>query len=159
MHTTIFLDFDGVVSRNHPTASGPERLIPHAVARLDRLVSLTGARVVVSSTWREMGPHTLTGWLRGAGYRGELHGVTALSNGRDRTDDDIELYRGAEILAWRRVRRDRGPYVVLDDLALRGHVAKRLVQAMGGWLRDEDVERAATMLGCGTATGTVRLAA
>jgi hypothetical protein len=160
----LFLDFDGVLSRNQPaygpTLSGPERLIPAAVGLLSTLVERTGCRVVVSSTWRECGVQVLLAWLRSAGYTGTIDGVTRLSD--HSTAYDIERGRGAEILDWRRRHAARAPYVVLDDLALAGPVAKRLVQVTSGQLSEADVERAEGMLTSGrvrVSRQTMRMAA
>ncbi len=141
----IFLDFDGVIARCVHGASAVDRLIPDAVRRFDALVRRTRARVIVSSTWRTAGAGQVQAWLRAAGYSGTVDGVTPVLH-PDHDPDLIERYRGAEIMAYRRARGYRGRYVVLDDLCLRGRVARRLVQVRGGALTDGDVELAESML-------------
>ena len=52
----IFLDIDGVLNNRHTrtkTSDGWCFVDDHLVAKLKRLVDLSGARIVLSSTWRE----------------------------------------------------------------------------------------------------------
>ena len=65
---------------------------PAAVALLNRVIERTGAKVVISSSWRHA--FTIEGfrWLFGEkGFRGEVIGCTTLEE---------RLTRGAEIWAW-----------------------------------------------------------
>ncbi len=143
MRAILFLDFDGVIAFNQPATgprlSGLDRLLPAPIARLNRLVHALDARVVVSSTWRDLGCWLLLSWLRARGYTGTLDGVTP-TIGPD--SEDIEQWRGKEIAAWR--GRSRAPWVALDDLPLLH--CPRLVQVKGGALSDADVERAIEMV-------------
>lgn len=61
MPLVLFLDIDGVLNsvetmRSGRWNAGTETLDPENVERLDRLIQLTGAVVVVSSTWRKTLP-------------------------------------------------------------------------------------------------------
>lgn len=53
----LFLDVDGVLNHRavFSPGSGPAPLCPKACERLKRLIAATGAKVVLSSTWR-LGP-------------------------------------------------------------------------------------------------------
>ena len=82
-----------------PALSAIQRIVRTAVAKLNRLVVLGDAQVVVSSTWRR-DPRTGEGasasqlqlWLRQAGFVGDVIGITPTYRGHD--------VRGAEIQAW-----------------------------------------------------------
>jgi len=156
--SALFLDFDGVVSRNPPPddpfRSGIERLVAENVHLLDAIVRRTGCRVVVSSSWR-YDPATglgsrapvLESWLRAKGYTGRVDGITP-HHGEVRWSDDIEERRGGEILAWC-VDRPQKPraIAVLDDMALRGPIAPFLVQTdESAGITAADVERVVALL-------------
>jgi len=118
----IFLDVDGVLnsktflesrtSRNkHRTPK--DHLDPQQVKRLQKIVDNTGAKIVVSSTWRY-----------GTMFRELLdalkhHGFTGEIIGRTKTDSCSDCLRGNQILRWVRDHvKDYhrfGDYVILDD--------------------------------------------
>lgn len=127
----IFLDIDGVL--NHE-AFYKERyaliqnkqwhveypqseFCPKTVSNLNTLIKDTGAKVVISSTWR-MGrsKEQLQVLLEGVGFEGEVIGTTPIINTKN-------SLRGNEILAWIRDNeeligsRDYNftEYVILDD--------------------------------------------
>lgn len=157
-YSVLGLDFDGVIAINQPL-TGPrltaaQRLVRERVARLNTIVERTGCRVVVSSTWRYnaiagrgFGRLILAGWLREAGYRGELAGITEAMS--DESDVGVmEGTRGGEILAWC-AKQEVQPraLAVLDDLELRGAVAPVLVRtAEEVGITDADVERVVALL-------------
>jgi len=95
MSKILFLDFDGVlVTRRslqrrtpveHQTLDTWESIAhkadPACVTELNRACEATGARIVVSSTWRKVGAHLdsleyVTGVLRVWGVAAEVVGVT-----------------------------------------------------------------------------------
>lgn len=118
----IFLDIDGVL--NHRAVftpkTGPAVLCPKAVARFRRLVERSGAKVVLSSTWRLGDPSTCRyiAKLRSAGVLDHAHedwrtvrlpwplGASIAIDGPCRGDEIAEwLSRHPEITA----------YVIIDD--------------------------------------------
>ena len=118
----IFLDVDGVLNSHQwfekQEKSGVLETIeghidPDAVRRLNTIVERTGARVVVSSTWRNGTLYdVLIKMLRQHGFTGEIIGKT----GRRDCNDCL---RGNQILRW---MKDNVPdyhkfdrYVILDD--------------------------------------------
>ena len=120
-------------------------LDPVSIARLNEIVRRTGAKVVISSSWRIGGGHEPVAAILGrAGFVGEVIDATpvtiALAPG-------IEHERGHEIAAWMSERQiDR--FVILDDCDDMAHLRSRLVQT--SWsegLLDEHVERTVTLLG------------
>jgi Swiss Army Knife RNA repair-like protein len=142
----IFLDVDGVLNTVRTRPANPQGLAdwlePACVAALGAIVEASGARVVVSSSWR-IG-RTL-GELRAAlgahGFRGEIVGVTP-----DRRAE--RLAREDEIEAW---LRDEGAgvesFVIVDDALslgrLEGH-HYRTSPTRG--LGDDDVARVVALL-------------
>lgn len=149
-HRIAFLDFDGVISFSGSFAarlSGPQRIIRTAVARLNRLVVLGDARVVVSSTWRR---DTRTGhgasaaqlgsWLRDAGFVGDVIGITPTHRG--------SCVRGAEIQAWIDAQCVApSAVVILDDCEPMRHLAPWLTKTKyNDLLTDKNVDEALKIL-------------
>ena len=150
----IFLDFDGVVSRAISGASAFDRLVPHRVAHLSKIVERTGCKVVVASTWRK-DPKTgrgLSAWqlqaaLRSRGYTGTVDDITPFHR-EVSFPDEIAKVRGGEILAWLRAQVESPRAIaILDDVALDGPMAPyviRTVEDIG--LTAADAERAVQRL-------------
>jgi len=109
----IFLQFDGVLqinrSRSKPYRPGSPPLTENQFANLNRLIELTDAKIVVSSSWRLDSDLPLHRLLEFEQVKGEVVGQTPyLSLGY--------RGRGAEIYAF--LREDNFPIeqlVILDD--------------------------------------------
>ncbi len=108
----IFLDIDGVLNStrsavglgNYPhslDAKGLALFDPVAVGIVKRLCSETGAKVVISSTWRRQFLH---------GQIGEALGLPTIGS----TPVHHDQPRGVEINAWLSAH-DCDRYVILDD--------------------------------------------
>lgn len=148
MDLFIFLDIDGVLNREtdapaSATASElwtSEDIDPAAVQLLNALVKLTGARIVISSSWRlHHSVPELISLLSQRGLSGEIVGATSKMSGES---------RGVEIRTWLRANaRPNAAFVVLDDQAPSGgldtHWA-RTDPTLG--LSEKDVEIAAEIL-------------
>lgn len=112
----IFLDFDGVLnSRRWIVGAGSRipgaRIDRRAVARLNDIIGATGAKIVVSSSWRHgQSPAELQALLDGFGLVGEV-----IDKIDERGPDFIQ--RGHLIRRWL-TGREVESYVVLDDEAL-----------------------------------------
>jgi hypothetical protein len=148
----LFLDVDGVLNSRKWWAKRPEAMIqptpedrakrdidPDAVAALEQIVQRSGARVVVSSSWRAMVPLTvLNQAMRYRGFTGLLLGATPEADILRREGERLGVEhasrpgRGAEIFSWLRLlcgavgtrHHDLvGPrdYVILDDEEVAGH--------------------------------------
>lgn len=153
----IFLDFDGVLnSEVFFKASGnrylPETLDRAAVTRLNAMIARTGAKVVVSSTWRlGYSLEQLRDILGRHGFAGEVIGVTPEIRGVD--EDGISVTRpsarGLEIQRW--IDDQPAPpetLVILDDEADMEHLGNRLIRTQfDTGLRDDHVETAVALLG------------
>ena len=109
----VFLDFDGVLqinrSRSKPYQPGSPTFDRESVSNLNRLLELTCAKIVVTSSWRLDSDLPLQRLLDFEGVKGEVVGQTPyLSLGYHG--------RGAEILAF--LREENFPieqFVILDD--------------------------------------------
>lgn len=104
----IFLDIDGVLNAHHNTKEREGGFIgmdPHLVRLFNRIVHMTRAKVVLSSSWRHDDDwrHTMERW--------GLDVVPFI----DRTERSMSGHRGEEIQEW----LDRHPFVVeyaiIDD--------------------------------------------
>lgn len=157
----VFLDFDGVLNHTDWFKTRRERRKPDdwrwdslsfdrvCVERLNRLLAQTGARVVVSSSWRTgpyrggretlRAPQWLESLLRRHGFDGLVLDVTPNLGGM----------RGDEIRAWLGARAEPGAaFVILDDdgeAELDGRLVRTDFRA--GGLLDVHVDRAIRMLG------------
>lgn len=139
----IFLDVDGVLNseRFNRTLEDQHRQLGHhdvcecfkltrqvdraAVGRLNRLIAATGAKIVVSSSWRKLlDPEELRRVLVEHGLVGDIVGETP-----DAQDEDDEaaildvhavldrITRGHEIDFWLRQHPEVDRFVILDDSA------------------------------------------
>jgi hypothetical protein len=175
----VFLDIDGVL--NHAGTIGEDGedapwrreagellrvpIAPECMDRLNRLVAQTGARIVISSSWRlfarwqDLGPA-----LARHGLVGEVVGETPdlvndpawLEAWRTREGAPFHherLERGWEIAEWLRLHPEVTSFAILDDCSDMAGVRDRLVlvdSAVG--LDDPDVERAKRLLDGSTDT-------
>ncbi len=115
-------------------------LDPVAVARLNGLLARTGARVVVSSTWRLGRTHAeLYALLRGQGVVADFAGTTPELRSRR---------RGHQIQAWMDATGVRDSQIaIVDDDSDMEHLAHRLVKTeFATGLLDCHVERLCAML-------------
>jgi hypothetical protein len=108
-----------------------------ALERLKRIVDATGARIVISSSWRQIPTAYghLKDWL-------EKFGMTIW----DKTPY-IGTCRGDDITAWFNINPGEWSYVILDDDDDMGEHMGHLVQTdFDVGLIDTDVERAMIIL-------------
>lgn len=154
----VFLDFDGVLNhldwmrgkgRPHPPFD------PACVRRLAQICEQTGARIVVSSSWRAMGaapPLERLAWLRGLltgaglGARGEVIGMTPDLSERPGGGVWRTVERHEEIRAWL-AANEADAFVILDDdndAAIEGHFVQTSFE--NGGLLDEHVGAAIKIL-------------
>lgn len=151
----VFLDIDGVMNsvasveavkvirahcpnwpESHPLRHTPvsswKWFAPWSVEALNYITGTTGAKIVISSTWRE----SAIPWLRRWGVTGDIIGQTPILD-RFVGSISVAMTRGEEIEAWfDKWARTPGSVpvstcVVLDDDPVGGAVAARLVQTDG----------------------------
>lgn len=130
----VFLDMDGVLCTHRACIAVGDRgifsyLDPIACLLLKRLLDKTGAKLVISSTWRNF--HTLEGFqaILSAACPG-LGTYILYNEDMWRTDDDGPR-RGNEIARWLEKRNDIEEYVILDDDSDMEHLIGRLVKCPG----------------------------
>ena len=114
----IFLDIDGVL--NHmgvfPDAGFPdEPIAPECVARLRQIVDATGAKIVLSSSWR-------TGWFKDTeeqGSSGEVLNRVLAREGLeifDKTGYKDSWNRSEEVIEWmQQAPEPVESFIILDD--------------------------------------------
>ena len=145
----IFLDIDGCLNGHEFIAGSLSNMIrPDCVARLNRILEATDAKLVISSAWRYMihgGAMTLNGFE----YMLRTHGLPANSVvGYTATDETIPL-RGDQIRRWITLEgAGVTKWIVLDDLTEgMANVKHRQIVTDGQTgLTDDDVNRAIEML-------------
>lgn len=122
----VFLDIDGVLvnRRSLAQASGLRaKADTDCVAMLNKITDETGARIVVSSTWRRGGKRFIKETLRLWGVSGRVIGCTPLLHAVD---------RGAEIQSfmdeYAKSNGDIKAFVILDDDDDMLHLSSRLVR-------------------------------
>lgn len=125
----LFLDFDGVLVTFHKPSGRLAKPNVDCVAQLNRITDETGARIVVSSSWRiDSMPKYVVDKLKEWNVSGDVIGQTPWierHNGHYLEHAD----RGTEIMAWL-VAHDKvyGPIVILDDESDMGPLLPHLVQ-------------------------------
>lgn len=151
----LFLDIDGVLNshefwiRCRELGLIPDDQIdPQAVERLNRLTDATGAKIVVSSTWRL--PYVwnkqlamLVTRLQKVGIKAEIIGMTP--------DHQKQYGRGGEIQAWMLQARQDGmdieSFAILDDDSDMGNLMDYLVKTtMAYGLQETHVEAVIQLL-------------
>ncbi len=160
----IFLDFDGVLNSDPwiweqcKKPGGQEKVLrevgPEFVALLNQLVERSGAKVVVSSSWRIIyTDDKLQEILNTAGFKGEVIGSTKSLFRRSPEriySEEKQVERGEEIQVWLNEHTELGvkSFVILDDSDDMSHLRKTHfvhTNPMEG-LTQADVDKALTIL-------------
>lgn len=167
----IFLDFDGVISSEDKHFQCFDE---KALGRLDEIMNRTGAKIVVTSTWRKRyGISDMRGLFRHQGdrygcYAPEPHpfehvdciiGITPSFDStmfaetkEDKRKAGKPYGRGEEISYWLDTAVENGlhveSYVVLDDdtADIPPHRDRQVVTDSLKGLQDEDIEKAVEIL-------------
>ncbi len=151
----VFLDIDGVLNAHdrHPS-TGYCSIDRGCAVRLGRILDATGARIVMTSSWRYLvhsGSMTIEGlrnllfthWIDGS----RLLGITRRDI-TDGTDLPTVTDRGTQIMEWLNDNLYVGLYVVMDDMDLGttnyGHPFIQTDGKVG--LTDADASRAIQIL-------------
>lgn len=145
----VFLDMDGVLNTyatfESPTTIG--MVNPALAVRLNKLLMFTNARLVISSTWRNVihnGHYSLYGFA----HMLQTHGILS-ANVIGATGEHMDA-RGDEIREWLRQQSPRPTnYVILDDdsSGMDFFEDKFIKIDSRQGLQDEHVDRAIAMLG------------
>jgi hypothetical protein len=152
----VFCDIDGVLNNptcySRRTANGTPA-DPKCIAALNRILRTTGARIVLSSTWRIDGVEFCNDRFAEWGVADPIFDITPQMDYKP---------RGHEIDAWLKARQGEiESFVILDDTSNMDPHLDRLVLTQEGWgLTEEDADRAIAILldlACNPAvTGIVR---
>lgn len=162
MNRVIFLDFDGVLNSDPwiweqcKKPGGQEKVLrevgPEFVALLNQLVERSGAKVVVSSSWRICyTDDKLQEILNAAGFKGEVIGSTKSLFRRSPEriyPEEKQVERGEEIQVWLNEHPGVESFVILDDSDDMAHLRKTNfvhTNPMEG-LRQRDVDKALGIL-------------
>lgn len=144
----IFLDFDGVLNsmdyarrtRQIGDSCTVYDLDPDAGARIKKLVDLSGAKIVISSTWR------INNTLAELQYDLESFGIA--KEDVIGVTPRMNAERGYEIQAWLdKTTEEIESYVIIDDSSDMAHLLPRLVRT--SWktgFRDDHIDAALGML-------------
>lgn len=122
----IFLDIDGVLN-NEATKFG-RKFDPACVAALNKITDKTGARIVVSSTWRHAGLTETRATLSENGVTGKVNGLTPDLSKRGLIH--VAVPRGREIQAWLECHPAVNGFVILDDADDMEHLSGSLIQTV-----------------------------
>jgi hypothetical protein len=129
----IFLDFDGVLNSwrwyknlalagRKPSMRPDDQIDPKAVSVLNTIIEKTGAKVVVSSTWRiARSVEQLQEILTKYGFAGQVIGKTPRLGGP-------RPQRGDEIQVWLDENPGVERFVIIDDDSDMVHLMNRLVR-------------------------------
>lgn len=117
----LFLDIDGVLNQEGSDAPEDTLLLEgglvnkHCVSALNELIDATGAKIVISSTWRRQGlPYNTL--LEGSGVIGEVIGETPMLGNYFFRGNEIWAYidQNLELLGVSSVN-NFNQYLILDD--------------------------------------------
>ena len=149
----IFLDFDGPIipEASHTNRRGPrEKAWPPCVTALNRITDTTGAKIVISSSWRwaNLGKDA-EDYLRQWGVNGEVVGITPILETAWKPENKmwIGVPRGREIQAWLDANKCE-TFVIIDDDKDMENLAPFLIHTpFDTGLTEADADRAIEMLG------------
>ncbi len=149
----VMLDIDGVLATPDTYAKaskGPRPVMnrdhahmmfdPECMARLNRILAVSGAHVVVSSSWRILHGMRMRSILARGGMVGHVVDITPNTDGR----------RGSQIKEWMKSARDvrARDAVILDDDSDMEDLSHRLVLTKwASGLQDEHVKASLALFG------------
>lgn len=123
----IFLDIDGVLNNAESIRSNRTNLIfdQNCVQQLNRVTATTGAKIVISSNWREGIPLWHVQAIIGSrGVEGDIIGMTPdlkRLEGLGPEDKHVFWVRAHEISRWLEANPWVTRYAVIDDHVVRDH--------------------------------------
>ena len=157
----LFLDVDGVLnnSTSMGRGGGCKNFDPVSVDALNRVLTTTGAQIVVSSTWRFMyDTREFNEMLKLAAIHPVAIGATTKEDAKPGPGSVwIARPRGELISEWLREHPEVETYAVVDDSFDAGHGhTGRFVQTRfdGGGLRPEHADRLIEILRVVSARGS-----
>ena len=112
----IFLDIDGVLNINYRGERDDygQQFHPHLVENLKTIIETTGAKIVISSTWRHRGLSVMKNMWMDRNLPGEVIDITPHLDYRMDSGLWYSPIRGVEIKDWLD-KNSPDNYVILDD--------------------------------------------
>jgi hypothetical protein len=151
----IFLDIDGVLNSDN-TDFDPDTapLDPLNIGPFNRIIAATGAKIVVTSTWRFFTSlENIASYFAEASIEGEIIGMTPDLRGGDDPPIEIEYTRGEEIYEWLKKQGEEDPencgrrFVILDDRCdIEPFLDRHIMTRSRSGLVDAEADRAIEML-------------
>lgn len=120
----IFLDIDGVMITNLSSKRG---FNPTCVENLNQIIQQTGASIVVSSTYRQMGFSLLKEWFKANGIEEGLIGITPITSYRTRGEEIKQYIEEAQLDPSLTVDQ----FVIIDDYDDMSDLLPYLIQTDG----------------------------
>jgi hypothetical protein len=116
----IFLDIDGVLNVMYPERDEYGSIFhPHLVDNLKMIIDATGAKLVISSSWRHSGEIIMKEMWKFRNLPGEVIGITPWFIDDEPRDEKLsfkeEAERGREIDAYMKDHPEITNYVIIDD--------------------------------------------
>jgi hypothetical protein len=170
----VFLDFDGVLNnsefaahqyKNDESAQdsmGLDLFDPKAIEYMNRIIDATGAKIVITSSWRYLGLAKLQKLWKERGLHGEIIGMTSLhvvdelilekgtewlereTNGSPRSEEIAHWLKTYDINATYGINAN---YVILDDLPMPKELHALAIQVNPQFgLTDQHVKQAIKIL-------------
>lgn len=130
--SVIFLDIDGVLVtlesfQKYKRSGMNAQASPPCVEQLNRIVAETGARIVLSSTWRIFGRAFMEQNFIEWGVSQEIYDFTPELSCND-SFIEIRQSRGTEIQAWLTAHPEVKQFVIIDDDDDMEHLKPNLVK-------------------------------
>lgn len=154
MFKVIFLDVDGVLNcwETTDTCAGYRGLDDDKILRLKKIIDETGAKIVLSSSWRVNRTRDNVYALELREYldkRLSEHGIKIYSE--TSFHHSSGEHRGAEIKAWRDAHKNLDYWIVLDDIVFNdfhyyGVIEHLVLTDEWDGLTDDDTKKAIWML-------------
>lgn len=145
--TIVFLDIDGVLNGGFHDEWGFDWTLPGAVVAFNRIINETGAKVVVSSSWRlDNTLEEIEAFLSSRGVVAEFIDVTPEINFETDWDGDLCMFPDArikEIRVWLDEHPEAQNFLVLDDQDIRldvNNTIKTDAKIEARWVKPEHKE-------------------
>ena len=164
----VFLDFDGVLNssefaahqyQNDESAQdsmGLDLFDPKTVECMNHIIDATGAKIIVTSSWRYLGLAKLQKLWKERGLHGEIIGMTSLhvvdelilEKGMEWLEREMNgSPRSEEIAHWLKSYDINAKYVILDDLPMPEDIQSHAIQVNPKFgLSDQHVKQAIEIL-------------
>lgn len=138
------MDCDGVLNNNKTKTFHTRVFDPQNIIQLDRIIQVTGCKVVLSSAWRLGGIESIYDPLDNACIGNKDMADRIKQAVIDKTPNYVQdkFERGYEIQAWIDKNDFVGTFVIIDDVPDMVHLLDHLVLTKDEGLTEELADRA-----------------